>query len=156
VAARRVSSPFGRLPPLGDVQAITKLVMSYAELIDSGDLDGLAMLFEHATWRADATGQVLRGSAEVRRVYDHVVLYDGVPRTKHLITNLVIEIDDTGTTASGSCSFTVLQGVRSGEPIEVILTGRYEDRYERIDGAWRFSDRRFVPELVGDQRRHFR
>ena len=141
---------------LGDVDAITRLVMSYAERLDNGDLDGVAALFEHATWRADATGQVLQGSAEVRRVYDHVVLYDGVPRTKHLITNLVIDVDETAATATGRCSFTVLQGVKPGEPIQAILAGRYVDTYEKVGGAWRFAERRFVPDLVGDQSRHVR
>ena len=146
----------GRLPTLNDIAAITALVMSYAERIDSGDLDGVARLFEHATWRAEATGQILRGVAEVRRVYDHVVLYDGVPRTKHLITNLVIDVDEGRTTASGRCSFTVLQGVTPGEAITVILCGRYLDRYEKVDGSWRFAERRFAPDLIGDQSRHFR
>ncbi len=141
---------------MGDTDAITALVMSYADRIDGGDLDGVAALFEHATWRGDATGQVLHGAAEARRVYDHVVLYDGIPRTKHVITNLVIDIDDGGTTASARCSFTVLQGVMPGEPIQVILCGRYLDRFEKADGGWRFTDRRFAPDLIGDQRRHFR
>ncbi len=141
---------------MGDIEAITTLVLSYAERIDGGDLDGVAALFEQATWRGEATGQVLRGRAEVRPVYDHVVLYDGLPRTKHVITNLVIDIDEGGVTASGRCAFTVLQGVVPGEPIQVILSGRYLDRYEKADGGWRFTDRRFVPDLIGDQSRHFR
>jgi hypothetical protein len=124
--------------------------------MDAADFDGVAALFAEATWRSEATGQVLRGASEVRRVYDHVVLYDGSPRTKHLLTNLTVTVDACGTTAAGQCSFTVLQGVVPGEPISIVLSGRYVDRYEKVDGAWRFADRLFVADLLGDQRRHFR
>ena len=141
---------------MSDTEAIVALVCSYAERIDTGDLDGVAQLFAHATWRSEATGQVLRGVQEIRSVYDHVVLYDGTPRTKHLLTDLVVDVDPDGRTAVGRCSFTVLQGVVPGEPIQVILCGRYVDRYEKAAGAWSFADRLFVVDVMGDQRRHFR
>ena len=44
-----------------DVQAITALVYRYAELIDAGDLDGVAGLFEHATWGAGTRTERLHG-----------------------------------------------------------------------------------------------
>lgn len=135
---------------------IVALVHDYAERLDGGDLDGVAALFEHATWRSDTTGQTLRGTDEVRRVYDRVVLYDGSPRTKHLITNLVVDPAPDGGTAAARCCFTVLQGVVPGQPIRVILAGRYVDRFERAGGRWRFAGRLFVTDLVGDLSRHFR
>lgn len=135
---------------------IVALVHDYAERLDAGDLDGVAALFAHATWRSDTTGQALRGVDQVRPVYDRVVLYDGSPRTKHLITNLVVDVDPDGGGAGARCYFTVLQGVVPGESIQVILAGRYVDRFERAGGAWRFTDRLFVTDLVGDLSRHYR
>lgn len=143
-------------PSAPDRAEITSLVHEYAERLDAGDLDAVAALFEQATWRSDAAGRALRGIDEVRRVYDRVVLYDGSPRTKHLISNLVVDIDPGAATAGGRCCFTVLQGVVPGEPIEVILGGRYLDRFEKIAGRWRFADRLFVTDVVGDLSRHFR
>lgn len=139
-----------------DRAEIVALVHEYARRLDDGDLDGVAALFEHATWRSDTTGQELRGVEEVRPVYDRVVLYDGRPRTRHLITNLVIDLDDGAPTAAGRCYFTVIQGVVPGEPIHVILAGRYVDRFEKAEGGWRFADRLFVTDLVGDLSRHYR
>ena len=138
-----------------DRAEIVALVHEYAARLDGGDLDGVAALFEHATWRSDTTGQALHGFDQVRRVYDRVVLYDGRPRTRHLITNLVVDLDAGGTGAGARCYFTVLQGVTPGEPIVVILAGRYIDRFEKTDGSWRFADRLFVTDLVGDLSRHF-
>ncbi len=106
-----------------DVAEITALVHAYARLLDDGDLDGVARLFEHATWRSTATGEVHRGTDEVRTVYDRVRLYDGSPRTAHLITNLDVALDECARTASARCCFTVLHGIVPGEPVEVILTG---------------------------------
>jgi hypothetical protein len=140
---------------VGDLEDITALVHSYAELLDAGNLDGVADLFSNATWRSAVTG-TLRGSEAVRRVYDRMVLYDGSPRTKHLLTNLTITLDAEGLTAAGTCYFTVLQGVIPGEPIQVVLSGRYVDRYAKVDGRWRFADRWFEPDLLGDQSQTFR
>jgi SnoaL-like domain len=139
---------------VGDIDEIEALVYGYAERIDAGDMEGVVDLFARATWRSTLTGQVLRERAEVKAVYDRIALYDGSPRTKHLITNLVVDID--GASATGRCSFSVLQGVVPGEPLEVVVAGRYFDRFERGPDGWRFADRLFVLDLDGDQSQHFR
>jgi 3-phenylpropionate/cinnamic acid dioxygenase small subunit len=139
---------------VGDIDEIEALVYGYAERIDAGDMDGVVDLFAHATWRSGATGETLPDAAAVRAVYDRIALYDdGTPRTKHLITNLVLDID--GTTATGRCSFSVLQGVVPGEPLRFVVAGRYVDRFERGPDGWRFADRLFVAQLSGDQSAHF-
>lgn len=139
-----------------DRDEITELVHAYARLLDAGDLDGVAALFEDAVWRADSTGQEARGVAQVRALYDGVRLYDGSPRTKHLMTNLDVEVEPGGALATARSSFTVLQGVTPGEPIQVVLAGQYLDRFLRTQGRWRFAERRIVVDLVGDLSRHYR
>jgi hypothetical protein len=138
----------------GDVEAISALVMTYAERIDAGDLDGVAALFEHGTWRSSVRAEALRGAAEVRRAYDGVLLYDGVPGTRHVVTNLVVELE-TPDRAQARSTFTVFQA-RPDFPLQPIICGRYHDTFERVAGAWRFADRLIVPELIGDLSRHLR
>ncbi len=142
---------------MGDIDEIEALVYSYGAMIDSGDMDGVVALFKDATWRSAATGQGLRDPAAVRAVYDRIVLYeDGTPRTKHVLTNLKVEFAPDGQSATGSSYFTVLQGVVPGEPLEAVVAGRYDDRYERgPDGRWRFAERLLTGQLSGDQSRHF-
>ena len=65
---------------MSDRAEITALVHEYARRLDAGDLDGVAALFEHATWRSESTGEVLRGT-EIRSGLRGVRLYDGSPRT---------------------------------------------------------------------------
>ena len=84
-----------------------------------------------------------------------VVLYDGKPCTKHVITNLIVDIDPSGQTASARSYFTVLQA-RPELPLQIIIAGHYHDRFARIDGAWHFTERVFFADLFGDLSHHLK
>jgi 3-phenylpropionate/cinnamic acid dioxygenase small subunit len=142
---------------VGDRDEISALVYLYAELLDGGDLDAVTDMFADATWRSAATGAVLTTRDEVRAVYANVILYDGVPRTRHLMDNLIVDLVDGADEATGRCYYTVLQQRgEPGTPIEPILSGRYVDRYRRGPDGWHFADREFHVDLAGDLSRHFR
>jgi 3-phenylpropionate/cinnamic acid dioxygenase small subunit len=142
---------------VADRDEISALVYRYAELLDRGDLDGVTDMFADATWRSPATGAVLTTREEVRAVYANVMLYDGVPRTRHLMDNLIVDLVDGADEATGRCYYSVLQQRDGpGTPIEPILSGRYVDRYRRSGDGWRFADREFHVDLTGDLSRHFR
>ena len=135
-------------------EEIRTLVGAYAELLDAGDLDGVAALFEHGTFRSARGGAPLVGTAAVRRQYDSVIIYDdGTPRTKHVLGNIEIGVDPGDRAASARCTFTVLQGA-PGVPMCAVLVGRYHDRFERVDGSWRFVERVVHPDLIGDLSHH--
>ena len=136
-----------------EVDSIKELIHEYASRLDSGDLDGVAALFDHAELRSTRHDRVLRGTTEARTLYDPVILYDdGTPRTMHQLTNVDVRVD--GTTATARCYFTVLQV--TGQGLHPILAGEYRDRFERVDGIWRFSERVFAPKLFGDLSGHMR
>lgn len=132
-----------------DVAQITALVHSYGALLDRGDVDGVAGLFESSTWRGDPNGPTLRGSAEVRPVYEQLPAALGNLRTRHLLTNLTVEVDEGGATASSHCYWTVLQNTTPGAAIDITLAGQYTDRFEKADGTWRFADRLITTDLFG-------
>lgn len=138
---------------MDDTARITALIHGYAERIDAGDLDGLAALFADATWRSPGRPEPLRGAAAVRRAYDGVILYDGVPCTKHVVSNVVVDVD--GDMASARSYFTVFQA-RPELPLQAIIAGRYHDAFRRVDDVWRFADRLIIPDLIGDLSRHLR
>lgn len=139
-----------------DEQAIRNLLFRYAERIDRGDLDGMARLFEHATYRAGEQApiadwrQVAALNQSLIRLYE-----DGTPKTQHVTTNVRIELDPSGLAAAASSRFTVLQAA-PGAPLQIIVAGRYDDRFEKVDGAWRFSARHIRMDLLGDLTRHLR
>lgn len=132
-------------------EQITALVYDYCELFDTGRFDEFAAQFEHGQWhRADP------GAAAARRwIDDHVQLYDGLPRTKHLTTNLTVEVDEQAGTATARSYITVLQAL-SGFPLQPIFAGRYRDRFERVDGRWRWTRREVIGDLYGDVSHHVR
>jgi 3-phenylpropionate/cinnamic acid dioxygenase small subunit len=135
---------------------ITNLIFSYAERMDLGDFAGVASLFEHATYGVAEGGSSLGTAAVEKALRELVILYDdGTPRTKHVTTNLIVEIDEDAGTASARSYFSVLQGV-SGTPLQPIVMGRYHDRFERAPSGWRFSERRLFMDQVGDLSRHLR
>lgn len=122
----------------------------YAERIDAADFDGVGELFAQGELCAGDGAPFARGAAEVAAFYRATVrLHDGSPRTKHLVTNVVVD----GATARSS--YLVLQQVGDG-PLHMIITGRYEDRFApAADGpGWRFEQRRFFIDLVGDLSQH--
>ncbi len=137
-----------------DAEAVRGLVVAYAERLDAGDLDAVAALFDDAVVRPAASGAELVGREAVRRMYDPVILYeDGTPRTKHVLGDLTVRIDGDASTATSGCTFTVLQG-RSGRGLQPVLCGRYDDRFARVEGHWRFTERVITPTLLGDLSGH--
>jgi 3-phenylpropionate/cinnamic acid dioxygenase small subunit len=139
-----------------DWHAIQTLLVSYAELVDTGRLADAAALFEHATYRVVREGQDdpvhARGASEVERFFAITRLYpDGTPRTKHVITNVDIRLD--GDAARSRCTVTVFQQT-DVLPLQPIASGHYVDRFERVDGVWRFAERELRDFLYGDRSQH--
>jgi 3-phenylpropionate/cinnamic acid dioxygenase small subunit len=153
MAASRSPHPEGLGNRASGVRAIENLIAIYAELVDDGDFAGVGALFADAVFTG-ASGSA-RGAEAVERVLrENIIVYeDGTPRTKHLITNVAVEIDDeAGTAVTRSC-FTVLQAL-PGFPLQPIAAGRYRDRFKCRDGTWEFVERRVHTDLVGDTSRH--
>jgi hypothetical protein len=139
-----------------DREAIGELISTYAERIDEGDFEGLADLFANAELTTEGLDQVSRGSAEVLATYTNWTrrFEDGTPRTKHVMTNLIVEVDEESGRAASRSYFTVLQAVPGVLALQPIVAGRYRDRFELVDGAWRFTSMHIIIDLVGDLSQH--
>jgi 3-phenylpropionate/cinnamic acid dioxygenase small subunit len=136
---------------------IANLLYRYAELMDGGKLDDVAALFTHAQIMLGGQDQPSEYRALRQTWDDFVILYPcGTPRTKHLVTNPIIEIDSDERHASCRSNYTVLQSTDK-LPLQIIASGRYEDRFERVDGVWRFSFRDYrLLDFVGDLSQHLK
>jgi 3-phenylpropionate/cinnamic acid dioxygenase small subunit len=134
--------------------AIADLIHTYAERLDGGELDGVAALFAHAAYGRPG-GPVRHGAPEVRAALEVVRLHDGSPRTKHVITNLIVEVDEAAGTATARSYFTVLQATPA-LPLQPILAGRYHDRFHQSPHGWRFTERLIHLDLIGELREHLR
>jgi hypothetical protein len=133
--------------------AIESLISTYAELVDGGDFAAAGLLLADATFTGGA-GSVSGHDAIEMMLRDNVIVHeDGTPRTKHVTTNLAIDVDEEAGTAVSRSYFTVLQALPD-MALQPIVSGRYYDRFEHHDGRWRFADRRVQTDLVGDVSRH--
>jgi hypothetical protein len=133
--------------------AVANLMALYTERIDAGDFEGVAQLFDRAG--VGVGDSLLRGRDAIRDLYTATTRRypDGTPGTKHVISNLHLEIDDEAGTASARSYWTVLQAV-PGLPLQPILAGRYDDRFARDDKGWDFTERQYLIDLVGDVTHH--
>ena len=136
--------------------AISSLLFRYAECIDRADFAGLGQLFAHGRIRSSAgpAGSGWSGD-QVREFYARTnrVHEDGTLRTRHLNTNHLVDIDEGAGVASVRSAYVVFQATPK-LPFQPIVGGRYEDRFERREGEWRWIDRLIHVDQVGDVSEH--
>ena len=135
--------------------AILKLMNEYCYLIDAGDIEGFAGLFEHGSFHVlgDPAG-ALAGKEAVLGLLQKVILYDGKPHTKHVLTNVQVEVDESANSATAQSYITVFQALRPDFPLQAIFLGHYHDVFEKDGNQWRFKSRKISPDLIGDLSRH--
>ena len=91
---------------------IANLLYTYTRLIDTGDYAGIGKLFEHARLTAEDSDMDVRGADAIAAHYARTTrLYPdtGTPKTKHVMSNPIIEIDEKTGAATCNAYYTVLQ-----------------------------------------------
>ncbi|MBU3707245.1 MAG: nuclear transport factor 2 family protein [Mycobacterium sp.] len=136
-----------------DRQEITDLIYRYAELIDAGDFDAVGQLLGRAQFGGPRTPTVT-GADNIAAVFAMTTKRfpeTGTPRTRHLVLNLIVEID--GDTAAARSTFCVVQATPA-VPLQPIVAGRYYDRFARDGHGWHFTERIADVEMTGDVSDH--
>jgi hypothetical protein len=141
---------------LSDGDLLRNLLGRYCDLMDAGDWDGVGTLFAGGRLATDDGTVLATGADEVARFYrEGTRLHGWSPRTKHLVTNSVIELSHDGDQAVVRSSYLVLQAVEGVLVLQPIICGRYVDTFVRIAaGQWGWQERRFVVDLLGDLGEH--
>jgi len=111
---------------------IKNLIYASAARLDAGDLAGIASWFT--------------GTADARAMCEMVtrVHADGTPQTKHLTSDVRIDVDEAMTQATPEL------------PLQVIVTGRYRDMFHRIEESSWFDTRIMFIDQVGDTSHHLK
>lgn len=129
-----------RIDELLDKQAITELIHAYANAADRHDHDKMRALYHPDA--IDDHGHFAKGPAmdfidklpEIQR--DMAILH-------HNITTVNLRLD--GDRAEGEVYILAMHQVHAPDRhFDVLIGGRYFDRYERRDGDWKFSYRAIV------------
>ncbi|MGB8407566.1 MAG: nuclear transport factor 2 family protein [Mycobacterium sp.] len=134
---------------VADKLAITELLYRYAELIDTGDFDGVGALLGRGTFMgvAGAEGIAALFAKSTRRFPSH----GNTPRTRHLVLNPIVELG--GSTARARSTFCVVQQTDT-VALQPIVVGRYADSFARDGHGWHFTDRQADVQMVGDVSDH--
>jgi hypothetical protein len=142
-----------------DYLQIQNLLHRYAHLMDQADFDGVGQIFAHADVYMPGDAGIFRqdpqGLANLFRKWNRVYADTGTLRTRHITTNLLLEVDGPDR-AKGQCYVLVVQAAPDF-PLQSVIAGTYLDRFEKVAGIWRFTERReeFKNfELVGDLSAH--
>jgi len=135
--------------------AVLRQMNEYCYRIDAGDIEGFASLFEHGSFHVlgDPTGPDV-GKDAVLATLQNVIMYDGRPRTQHVMSNIQIDVLESGIEATAQCYITVFQALPPDFPMQAIFGGHYHDRFEKTESGWRFVSREISPDLLGDLSRH--
>ncbi len=139
-----------------DSRRIENLIYCYAERIDAGDLEGVAELFRDAEIVSRVHNVRHSGFDEVLKMYQRACrLYQpsGTPLTKHLTTNVIVELDESGEAAHARSYYTVFQAT-DALPLQAIISGRYKDQFRKVESQWRFASREMVVDLIGNCSAH--
>mgnify|MGYP003544453810 FL=1 len=135
--------------------AITALLYRYAECIDAADFDGIGALFADGKITNEGYRGAIVGRDAVHDLYagTNRVHSDGTLRTRHLATNVFVDIDESAGTATARSAFVVFQATNA-LPLQPIVAGRYHDAFAHGVHGWHFTHRHILLEQVGDVHEH--
>jgi 3-phenylpropionate/cinnamic acid dioxygenase small subunit len=135
--------------------AITSLMYRYAECVDAADFGGIGELFADGEITNAGVPGAIVGADAVASLYRSTnrVHGDGTLMTRHLTTNVLVDIDEEADRATARSTFVVFQAA-GAVPLQPIVTGRYQDTFGRVDGTWRFARREMTITHVGDVSEH--
>jgi len=132
-----------------DNHDLTSMMFRYCELFDTAEFDAFAALFEHGEWHRAGPG----APAARQWIEENIYLYDGLPQTKHVSTNVIVDVAADRASATGSAYVTIFQALPE-LPLQPIFSGRYEDQFVRAEHGWQWARREIFGDLYGDLTRH--
>ena len=129
-----------RLQVLLDKQEITELVHRYCNAADRHDHDKMRSLYHEDA--IDDHGSFFKGLA--MEFIDRLpAIQEPMEILHHNVTTVNIAVD--GDYAEGEIYILAFHKVRTDEgSIDLLIGGRYFDKYERREGRWKFSHRAVV------------
>lgn len=124
-----------RLQRIEEIEAIRNLKFKYARLADQQDPDAMAELFtEDAIWDGGEQFGRHEGRESIHKFL--ISTWQSLTWAIHLMTNPEIEIEPSGTEATGRW-YLWEPATISGRPLWMV--GHYVDRYRKVKGQWLFS-----------------
>ena len=153
LSSPRIIGPEREYIVSNDYAKILNLLHGFAQHFDMGQFDAALSLFSKGEF---VVGEGKRISArEMAQIWQNIlILYDGFPKTRHIVTNPVVEFTDNQNAATCRSYYTVIQSTDI-LALQPIITGRYHDRFAKDDGEWYFVERDYRHmDMTGDLSHH--
>ena len=126
--------------PAQDCEEIRQLIAQYCHYVDSVRSKEIVGLFSSDAV-LDMAGTKTAGAEAIEAFFEGLRgVYEVRPMLHH-VNNVLIDVDGDEATSQSYILVVV-----PGDPIAISMTGRYDDRFRRIDGEWRFVERRMTPD----------
>lgn len=139
-----MTSDDARMQEMLDEHQLRKLVHRYCRAVDRGDVDELRQLYHHDA--SDSHGSFSSGSA-IDLIDQIAAARPYVRSMQHHVTTVDFAID--GNAAEGEVyTLATHTFVADGRDVDVIVGGRYLDRYEKRDGTWKIVERAIVTDTA--------
>ncbi len=140
---------------ISDRAQIENLIHSYARGIDSGRLENVAKLFRNGSICDTEGNTIAQGYDSILTMYRSIIkIYPdcGTPKTQHIVSNLILEIE-ADSLANSTSNYTVFQQLPSGK-IECIIAGEYFSKFTKHKNTWEFCEHHMCSRITGDMSHH--
>src|SRR5688500_13377582 len=139
-----------------DYFEIQNLLFRYAHLNDRGDYEAVGKLFEHANVYMPGDEKPSSTNATAMTAlwtkWNRIYPDTKTPKTRHVTTNVIIEPD--GPDRAKTHSYVIVFQATDKFPLQPIIGGAYRDIFAKVNGEWRFIERREEMDLFGDLSHH--
>lgn len=134
------------MPTADDREAIRETIHRYAHHFDFAEFDAWVTVFtEDVEFAVPSMGITRQGRADMRRIPEGLRLHDGLPLTRHQISNTRITFHGNEADAvSYFCALSV-----DVSPPRFQAVGRYVDRLRRVGGTWLIARRTILFDYNG-------
>jgi len=128
-----------------DILAIQELIARYAYHADEGEHEAVSQLLACADLYAQGVLIASKDAALLKQKFSAHPRPEGVGR-RHVTTNIIIDRLGSDTAAATSCF--IWTEAAPGSPPRMLQCGVYRDRFQKLEGAWRFTERRAITDGV--------
>ena len=127
---------------LEEKEELRDLVTRYCLYIDSGRYDDWVATFtEDGVFDSPILGR-WQGKAALKQFTEKYRTWTGNNQPRHCVMNVLVNVE--GNHATGEC-YLLMTHASEGKT-EFVVSGRYEDRMEKVNGKWLFKERKVKPD----------
>lgn len=127
---------------LEEKEELRDLVTRYCLYIDSGRYDDWVGTFtEDGVFDSPILGR-WQGKEKLKQFTEKYRSWTGAFQPRHCVMNVLLQVE--GNHATGECY--LLATHADAKKVEVVVSGRYEDTMEKVNGKWLFKERKVKPD----------